>query len=100
MSFFASFVKKDHSFNRLRELKNDPWGYGRKVWKKMAELGWMGLIYPEEYGALGLDFAFVMVLLEEFGKGLLPEPYLSTWGGSSEIQRTIIATRILNLPRK
>jgi len=74
----ASFVKKDHSFNRLRELKNDPWGYSREVWGKMAELGWMGLIYPEEYGGLGLDFTFVMVLLEEFGRGLLPEPWIST----------------------
>lgn len=74
----ASFVKKEHSFNRLRALKGDPWGYSRDVWKKMAELGWMGLIYPEEYGGLGLDFTFVMVLLEEFGRGLLPEPWIST----------------------
>ena len=74
----ASFVKKEHSFNRLRALKDDPWGYSKDVWKKMAELGWMGLIYPEDYGGLGLDFTFVMVLLEEFGRGLLPEPWIST----------------------
>lgn len=74
----ASFVKKEHSFNRLRSLKNDSWGYSKDVWKKMAELGWMGLIYPEEYGGLELDFTFVMVLLEEFGRGLLPEPWIST----------------------
>ncbi|RJP58247.1 MAG: acyl-CoA dehydrogenase [Deltaproteobacteria bacterium] len=73
----ASFVKKDHSFDRLRHLRNDPLGYSKEVWKKMAELGWMGLIYPEEYGGLELDFAFVMVLLEEFGRGLLPEPWIS-----------------------
>ena len=74
----ASFVKKDHSFSRLRELRKDSWGYSKDVWGKMAELGWMGLTYPEEYGGLGLDFGFVMVLLEEFGKGLLPEPWIST----------------------
>ena len=74
----ASFVKKDHSFSRLRELSTDPLGYSKEVWKKMADLGWMGLIYPEEYGGLELDFGFVMVLLEEFGKGLLPEPWISS----------------------
>ena len=74
----ASFVKKEHSFKRLRALKGDPWGYSKDVWKKMAELGWMGLIYPEGYGGLELDFTFVMVLLEEFGRGLLPEPWIST----------------------
>lgn len=73
----ASFVKKEHSFDRLRDLYRDPLGYSREIWKKMAELGWMGLIYPEEYGGLGLDFGFVLVLLEEFGKGLLPEPWIS-----------------------
>lgn len=73
----ASFVKKEHSFDRLRELRKEPLGYSKETWKKMAELGWMGLTYPEEYGGLELDFAFVMVLLEEFGKGLLPEPWIS-----------------------
>ena len=74
----ASFVKKDHSFKRLRELKDDEWGYSKEVWDKMAELGWMALIYPEKYGGLELEFSFSVGLLEEFGKGLLPEPWIST----------------------
>ncbi len=73
----ASFVKKEHSFERLRELKDDKWGYTKEMWDKMAELGWMGFIYPEDYGGFGLDFIFVMVLMQELGKGLLPEPYIS-----------------------
>ena len=74
----ASFVKKENSFSRLRDLAKDPLGYSGDMWKKMAELGWMGLIYPEEFGGLELDLGFVMVLLEEFGRGLLPEPWIST----------------------
>ncbi|MDY6969598.1 MAG: acyl-CoA dehydrogenase family protein, partial [Spirochaetota bacterium] len=74
----ASFIKNEHSFDRLRELKGDKWGYSKDVWKKMADLGWMGFIYPEDYGGLGLDFGFVMVLLEEMGKGMLPEPWISS----------------------
>ena len=66
----ASFVKKDHSFKRLRELKDDEWGYSKEVWDKMAELGWMALIYPEKYGGLELEFSFSVGLLEMV-KGLL-----------------------------
>jgi len=74
----ASFIKKDHSFDRIRELKNDPLGFSKDLWKKMADLGWMGFIFPEEYGGLELDYGYVMVLLEELGKGLLPEPWISS----------------------
>lgn len=74
----AHFLKKEHSFERLRELKGDSLGFSKKIWKKMAELGWMELIFPEEYGGYGYDLSFVMVLLEEFGKVLLPEPWIST----------------------
>jgi acyl-CoA dehydrogenase len=100
----ASFVKKDHSFGRLRDLYKDPLGYSKEAWKKMAELGWMGLIYPEEYGGLGLDFGFVMVLLEEFGKGLLPEPWISNillggnliLAGGTESQKQEILPEIIS----
>ena len=100
----ASFIQNEHSFNRLRELKNDQWGYTREIWKKMAELGWMGFMYPEEYGGLGLDFSFAMVLLEEFGKGLLPEPWISSilLGGNiillggTESQKNDILTQIVS----
>jgi len=99
----ASFIRKDHSFERLRELKNDQWGYSKDVWKKMAELGWMGLTYPEEYGGLELDFSYVLVLLEEFGKGLLPEPWISSvllcgglvLAGGSESQKEEILSAIV-----
>jgi len=74
----AHFLKKEHSFERLRELKGDSLGFSKKIWKKMADLGWMELIFPEEYGGYGYDLSFAMVLLEEFGKVLLPEPWLST----------------------
>ena len=74
----AYFIKKENPFERVRELKKDPLGYTKKIWKKMAKLDWMGLIFPEEFGGSGMDFSYVMVLLEEFGKGLLPEPWIST----------------------
>lgn len=74
----AYFIKKENPFERVRELKTDPLGYTKKIWKKMAKLDWMGLIYPEEYDGSEMDLSYVMVLLAEFGKGLLPEPWIST----------------------
>ena len=73
------FIKKEHSFDRLRELKKEsPLKYSRKVWKKMAKLDWLGLIYPEEYNGAQMDLSYAMALLEEFGRGMLPEPWIST----------------------
>src|SRR4030042_2788760 len=44
----------------------------------MAELGWMGLVFPEEYEGMGGDFLDLVILLEEIGRALLPAPFLST----------------------
>lgn len=96
----AQFLKKEHSFDRLRELKETSSAFSEKIWKKMAGLGWMELVFPEEYGGYGYDFSFAMVLLEEFGKVLFPEPWLSTMllggnlvlrGGTDEQKTDIIA---------
>jgi alkylation response protein AidB-like acyl-CoA dehydrogenase len=44
----------------------------------MAELGWMGLIIPEEYEGMGYTFQDLTVLLEEIGRNILPGPLLAT----------------------
>jgi acyl-CoA dehydrogenase len=44
----------------------------------MAELGWLGLQIPQEYGGLGLGFFDLCILLEEAGRELMPEPFVST----------------------
>lgn len=62
----------------VREMEEDEKGYSRELWKKMAELGLMGLIFPEEYGGEGLNFLDLTVLIEELGRALVPGPYLST----------------------
>lgn len=48
------------------------------LWKKMAEQGWMGMIFPEEYGGFGMGAVEMAVALEEMGRALLPGPFLST----------------------
>jgi alkylation response protein AidB-like acyl-CoA dehydrogenase len=66
----------------VRKLEQSEEGYSPEVWKKMAELGWMGLIIPEEYGGMGYTFQDLVVLLEEIGRNILPGPLMATVTGA------------------
>jgi alkylation response protein AidB-like acyl-CoA dehydrogenase len=62
----------------VRKLEQSEEGYSSELWKKMAELGWMGLIIPEEYGGMNYTFQDLVVLLEEIGRNILPGPFIAT----------------------
>lgn len=62
----------------VREMAKDERGYPISLWKRMAELGWMGLVIPEEYGGTGGSLLDLAVLLEEMGRACLPGPFFST----------------------
>ena len=62
----------------VREMEKDPEGYAPELWRKMADLGWMGVVFPEEYGGIGGDLLDLLVLLEEMGRACLPGPFFST----------------------
>ena len=62
----------------VRAMMDDETGHSSELWEKMAQLGWQGLILPEEYGGAGLDFVDLIVVLEEMGRVVLPGPFLST----------------------
>ena len=51
----------------VRQMMEDERGYSDEQWKKMAELGWTGLIIPEQYGGAGLNMVDMVVVLEEMG---------------------------------
>jgi len=59
-------------------MEEDDKGYSPQLWKQMAEQGWQGLLLPEQYGGAGFDFLDLCVLLEEFGRALVPGPFMST----------------------
>ena len=44
------------------------------LWKKIAEQGWCGIIFPEEYDGLGLGMVELAVAMEEMGRVLVPGP--------------------------
>ena len=62
----------------VRELEQGEKGYSPELWKKMADLGWMGLVIPEAYEGMGYEFQDLTVLLEEVGRNVLPGPLFST----------------------
>jgi alkylation response protein AidB-like acyl-CoA dehydrogenase len=76
----ADFVAENSPVARVRALRdaNDPDGFSRALWKQMAELGWVGIPFPESLGGAGMGLAELAVVLEELGRNLAPEPFLST----------------------
>jgi len=62
----------------VREMEKDERGYSPEIWKEMAELGWLGLPFPEKYNGGGFSVLDLIVLLEEMGRACLPGPFLST----------------------
>src|SRR6266850_3678259 len=76
----ADFVAQNSPVARVRALRdaNDPDGFSRALWKQMAELGWVGIPFPESLGGAGMGLAELAVVLEELGRNLAPEPFLST----------------------
>jgi len=75
----AEFVAEMSPVSRFRALRDDADGDGfsRKLWKEMAELGWVGIPFDESDGGSDLGLAELIVVLEELGRNLAPEPYLS-----------------------
>lgn len=74
------FVALESPVARMRALRDadDPVGFSRNLWKQMAELGWVGIPFPEPLGGAGMGFAELVVVLEALGRNLAPEPFLSS----------------------
>lgn len=93
------FVRQHSLVKRMRALRDaqDPAGFSPALWKQMAELGWVSILIPEEYGGAGMGLADLAVVLEALGRTLAPEPFLSsvllagqllTSAGSAEQKQT------------
>jgi alkylation response protein AidB-like acyl-CoA dehydrogenase len=72
------FLEKECPEAVVRKIETDERGYSPELWRKIAELGWLGLTYPEEYGGTGGNLIDLMVIHEEIGRALFPSPHLST----------------------
>jgi alkylation response protein AidB-like acyl-CoA dehydrogenase len=77
-NFARDFLEKECPEQLVRAMEEDEKGYSPELWQKMAQQGWMGLIIPENYGGTGMNICELVVLLEEFGRALVPGPFIST----------------------
>src|SRR5690606_14284962 len=74
----ARFIAHRYDFEgRLRAMQA-PEGWSRDAWSDMADLGLLGLPFSEEDGGFGGGGVETMIVMEELGRGLVLEPYLST----------------------
>ncbi|MBK9343638.1 MAG: acyl-CoA/acyl-ACP dehydrogenase [Dehalococcoidia bacterium] len=70
------FLEKECPEEHVRAMEEDEKGYSPELWEKMADLGWQGLMIPEEHGGAGFSFLDLAVLVEEFGRALVPGPFI------------------------
>ena len=75
-----SWLEENSPVSRMRALRDekDAVGFSRSLWREMAEMGWVGIPFPEEVGGAALGMAELGIVLEECGRVLAPEPFLST----------------------
>ena len=62
----------------MRRLMDTDSAYDAALWSKLTDQGYTGIIFPEEYGGVGLGKVELMLLMEETGRALLPGPLFST----------------------
>lgn len=75
---FADFVAEQCPFETVRDLEKSEMGFSPEIWKKMAELGFLGITIEDGYGGSGGTAIDLSLLYEQFGRSLLPSPHFST----------------------
>ena len=75
----TEFLVKECPKSKVRELEEDDRGYDPGLWHKMGdEMGWMGLVLPEQYGGAGGDLMELAILLEAMGGNIVPSHFFCT----------------------
>ena len=72
------FLEQECPISLVRAMEDDERGYTQELWRKIANLGWLGLAIPEQYGGMGLTYFDLVLILEEMGRALLSGPFFST----------------------
>jgi alkylation response protein AidB-like acyl-CoA dehydrogenase len=85
----------------VRQRMAEPAAVTDEFWSKLAEQGWLGVIYPEDVGGSGLGLVDLVVLMEEMGRVVMPGPYLATvlLGGLSILEAGSAGQKQAWLPR-
>jgi alkylation response protein AidB-like acyl-CoA dehydrogenase len=74
----ANFIGQEYPKETVIALESTPTGMTPELFRKVAELGWLGIVIPEAYGGEGHSCTDAAVLFEELGRGPVPGPYFSS----------------------
>jgi len=74
----SRFIAGRYSFEQRRAILSSADGFSRDIWREMADLGWLGLPYAEDFGGLGAGPVEIGIVMQAIGRALIVEPYLST----------------------
>jgi len=74
----SRFVREQYDFDTRRGIIESDDGISREFWSMFAELGWLSVPFAEEYGGFGGTVIDIAAVMEEMGKGIVVEPYVST----------------------
>jgi alkylation response protein AidB-like acyl-CoA dehydrogenase len=72
------FLSKELPKTKVKQLEDAESDHDPALWAKMAEMGWLGLTLPEEYGGSAMEFTDLVILVQEAGRNVLPGPFFST----------------------
>ncbi len=74
----ARFIDNNYDFESRQQIVEAGVGYSRELWQTYAELGWTAVPFSEDDGGLGGGPIELILMMEQFGRGLVIEPYLAT----------------------
>lgn len=74
----TTFCRDKSPVEKVRTLLTDERGYDEAIWTEMAELGWLAIAVPEEFGGIGLGMAEVVPVVEQMGRTLMAGPFVGT----------------------
>ena len=83
----TGFCRDRSPIAKVRALMTSDTGFDAGCWREMAELGWMAIAVPEEYGGVGLGLAEIVPVVEQMGRSMLASPF---------VQATLAAQALLN----
>ena len=73
-----SFCRDKSPVDKVRALIEEEGGFDDAVWREIAELGWLGIGVPENYGGIGLGMGELVPLVEHMGRSLMNTPFVPT----------------------
>ncbi|MDY7035847.1 MAG: acyl-CoA dehydrogenase family protein [Thermodesulfobacteriota bacterium] len=78
-------LERELPTSRVKEIQESETRFSKELWDTIIDAGWLGIVFPEEYGGHGMSLMELAVLYEECGKALMPTVFYSTITGGLAI---------------